>query len=193
MLPHLLLKLSYHRQVSCIGTFYQISLTRIHQEPGLIKVIGTVTGTYQSLIIYHGTNLVFRSTRAELQRLWSSTSHQLQRFRDNPSCADDEYDAITNDSDAGLSYNLTFDPAEDILPLKAKLTSRLPLTKPRVAILRENGSNGHQEMAFAMKSANFIAIDVHMSDLIAGRALLSSFTGLALCGGFSYGETEIFT
>ena len=167
---------------------------------GMIKKIGHVTSN-QELAIYHNTDpssLLYRNSRSELQRLWSSTSYQMQRLRDNPDCADAEHAAIKDNADPGLSYNLTFDPAESIegkglLNSVSSLTSKLSMQlslkqKPRVAILREQGVNGAPEMAFAFMTASFTAVDVHMTDLIEGRVSLSSFVGLAACGGFSYGD-----
>ncbi|KAL8667758.1 MAG: hypothetical protein Q9168_007194 [Polycauliona sp. 1 TL-2023] len=155
---------------------------------GLIKRIGRVAPRGQhDLVIYHKAELVYRKSRTELHQLWSATSHQMQRLRDNPACADQEYAAIADATDPGLSYNLTFDPAENILPLTAKISSRF-MQKPRVAILREQGTNGQSEMAFAFSSAGFAAVDVHMTDIMSGRVSLASFTGLAACGGFSHGD-----
>ena len=157
---------------------------------GLIKKIGRVSSrAKQDIAMYHGATLVYRASRTSLQQRWASTSHQMQRLRDNPQCADDEHAAILDTSDPGLSYNLTYDPSVNILPFAASLTRRLSLTsKPRVAILREQGVNGQAEMAFAFMSAGFSAVDVHMTDLISGRVSLSTFVGLAACGGFSYGD-----
>lgn len=157
---------------------------------GLIKKIGRVSPHgKQDLAVYHGSTLVFRSSRVTLQQRWASTSHQMQRLRDNPSCADAEFASITDVSDPGLSYNLTFNPSANILPFSVSLSRRLSLTnKPRVAILREEGINGQAEMAFAFMSAGFSAIDVHMTDILSGRVSLTSFVGLAACGGFSYGD-----
>ena len=157
---------------------------------GLITKVGRVPpSSKQDLTIYHNENLVYRSSRSTLQERWASTSHQMQRLRDNPSCADDEYSHILDTSDPGLSYNLTFKPSQNILPFSTSLTTRLSLTsKPRVAILREQGVNGHAEMAFAFLTAGFAPIDVHMTDLLSGRVSLSTFVGLAACGGFSYGD-----
>jgi phosphoribosylformylglycinamidine synthase len=61
--------------------------------------------------------------------------------------------------------------------------------RPRVAILREQGVNSHVEMAYAFTLAGFEAVDVHMSDLQAGRVRLQDFAGVVACGGFSYGDT----
>jgi len=156
--------------------------------PGLIKKFGFVQPTSnQSLTIKYGTSSPFATLdRAEMQQWWSKTSFQMQRLRDNPACADSEYKAILDSKDPGLSYNLTFSPAENIVPLTASITGFFGKS-PRVAILREQGVNGHAEMAFAFRAAGFDAVDVHMTDIIAGRSL-ADFVGLAACGGFSYGD-----
>jgi phosphoribosylformylglycinamidine synthase len=147
--------------------------------PDLVKIIGRVSNT-QELTINHQSNPVYRNSRAALQQRWASTSHQVQRLRDNPACADCEHAAILDSSDPGLSYKLTFHPKDRLV--------HFPAYRPRVAILREQGVNGHSEMAFAFMNAGFAAIDVHMTDLLAGRVHLASFVGLAACGGFSYGD-----
>lgn len=129
---------------------------------GLIKKIGRVPpASRQEVTIYHGPELIYRASRSDLQQRWSSTSHQMQRLRDNALCADTEQDLITDSANPGLSYNLTYDPAKSILPYKASISSRL-LSRPRVAILREQGVNGQAEMAFAFDISGFTAVDVHM-------------------------------
>ena len=157
---------------------------------GLITKIGCVSSaSKQDLTIRMGMNVVYQASRSSLQQRWSSTSYHMQKLRDNSICADAEFDSIIDSRDPGLSYNLTYDPSANILPFASTLLSSLSLTsKPRVAILREQGVNGQSEMAFAFMSAGFSAIDVHMTDLISGRVSLSSFVGLAACGGFSYGD-----
>jgi phosphoribosylformylglycinamidine synthase len=155
---------------------------------GMIKKIGRVPpATKQEISIVHGSTVVYRNSRRSLQQRWASTSHQLQRLRDNPACADAEFANILDDKDPGLSYNLTFNPKDKILPLKATISSAFT-AKPRVAILREEGVNGQAEMAFAFHMAGFCAVDVHMTDIISGRVSLAAFVGLAACGGFSYGD-----
>lgn len=156
--------------------------------PGMIKKIGRVpSSSKQEISLAHGSKIIYRNTRRSLQQRWSATSHQLQRIRDNPDCADTEFANILDDKDPGLSYNLTFKPKENISPLKATLFSAFT-AKPRVAILREEGVNGQAEMAFAFHMAGFSAIDVHMTDIISERVSLAGFVGLAACGGFSYGD-----
>ena len=108
---------------------------------GLIKKIGSVPPKQkQDLTIYHGATLLYRGDRSALQQRWASTSHRMQRLRDNPICADTEFASILDTKDPGLSYNLTFKPSNSILSFSSTLSTRLSLTsKPRVAILREQG------------------------------------------------------
>lgn len=155
--------------------------------PGLIRKFGSITPkAKQTLTIRYGTSPILTLHRKELQQWWAKTSYDMQRLRDNPSCADLEFAAIDDNSDPGISFNLTFEPADKIMPLATSITSFFGRS-PRVAILREQGVNGHAEMAFAFKAAGFEPVDIHMNDIIGGRSL-SDFIGLACCGGFSYGD-----
>jgi phosphoribosylformylglycinamidine synthase len=135
------------------------------------------------LRITAGGDEIYAASRVDLQRAWSGTTYHIQRLRDHPDCARQEYDRILDAGDPGLHARLSFDPAEDVA---APLVSRG--SRPRVAILREQGVNGQMEMAAAFDRAGFTAVDVHMSDVIAGRATLKDFAGFAACGGFSYGD-----
>jgi phosphoribosylformylglycinamidine synthase len=154
---------------------------------GMVRRIGRIPETSkQQLSIRYNEQSILHIDRVELQQYWSQISYQMQRIRDDPSCADAEYENLLDSKDPGLHYNLTFDPKENILPLTSSITSVFAKA-PRVAILREQGVNGHAEMAFAFKAAGFDPIDVHMTDIIGGRSL-ADFVGIAACGGFSYGD-----
>jgi phosphoribosylformylglycinamidine synthase len=135
------------------------------------------------LRVIRANKSVLAETRIELQRAWSETSYHIQRLRDNPACAQQEYDRILDGKDPGLSAVLTFDPAQDIAAPYIATGAR-----PKIAILREQGVNGQLEMAAAFDWAGFAAVDVHMSDILAGRISLQDFKGFAACGGFSYGD-----
>ncbi len=126
---------------------------------------------------------ILAADRIRFQRIWSETTYQMQALRDNPECARQEYDNLLDRQDPGMSVGLTFDPDEDVAAPYLNLGYR-----PRVAILREQGVNGQIEMAAAFDRAGFSAVDVHMSDIIAGQVSLNDFSGLAACGGFSYGD-----
>jgi phosphoribosylformylglycinamidine synthase len=126
--------------------------------------------------------LLLLESRQELHRIWAETSYRIQALRDNPECAEEEYRALVQE-DPGLSVSLSFDSEEDIAAPYINKGAR-----PRIAILREQGVNGHVEMAAAFERAGFAPHDVHMSDLFSGRFQLSTFKGLVACGGFSYGD-----
>ncbi len=137
--------------------------------------------------IMRDAKTVFSQPRIQLQRLWSETSWRIARLRDNPQAADAEYDRVLEQTDPGISPILPFDPQENIaaLYISSSIASGI---RPKVAILREQGVNSHIETAYVMHQAGFDAIDVHMSDLLAGRRDLSQFQGLIAVGGFSYGD-----
>src|SRR6185295_8769730 len=136
-----------------------------------------------ALRIAAGGQDIFRETRADLHRAWSETTWHMQKLRDNAECAHQEYDRLLDASDTGLDSRLTFNPGEDVAA--PYIGGR---TRPRIAILREQGVNGQIEMAAAFDRAGFAAVDVHMSDVISGRISLGEFKGFAACGGFSYGD-----
>jgi len=120
-----------------------------------------------------------------LRRTWSALTCRMQALRDNPACAWQEYDNGLDEEDPGMTFALTFDPDEEPRAEGGAVEIR---QRPRMAILREQGVNGHVEMAAAFALAGFESVDVHMTDLLEGRADLASFRGLVACGGFSYGD-----
>ena len=138
--------------------------------------------TDDTIKIRRHAEIVFDKPRSYCQRLWAQTSYAIQSLRDNAECAQQEYDTILAD-DPGLSVKLTYDVNEDNAAPYINRGSR-----PRIAILREQGVNGQMEMAAAFDRAGFSAVDVHMSDILSGRQSLADFKGLAACGGFSYGD-----
>lgn len=159
--------------------FVQI-LANNHVDEKYVSVIGKPTKA-QTLAIKVNDEQVYLNSRANLQELWSNTSYHIQKMRDNPETSAQEYAAILDDADPGLSYQLTFDPKQISVP-------QLQDRKPKVAILREQGVNSQQEMAWSFRQAGFDVYDVHMSDILTGRVTLDDFTGVAACGGFSYGD-----
>jgi phosphoribosylformylglycinamidine synthase len=122
------------------------------------------------------------TTLTWLRRTWSALTCRMQALRDNPDCAKQEYDNGLDETDPGMTFAATFDPDAD--PASGIEVRQ----KPRMAILREQGINGHVEMAAAFALAGFESIDVHMTDLLGGRVDLADFSGLVACGGFSYGD-----
>ncbi|MCZ6460092.1 MAG: phosphoribosylformylglycinamidine synthase subunit PurQ, partial [Gammaproteobacteria bacterium] len=125
---------------------------------------------------------VYCAQRAQLQTLWAETSYRMQRLRDNPICADEEF-AIVAEDDPGFHSVLSYDCDHDIT---AEFS--IHADRPRIAVLREQGVNGQIEMAAAFERAGFTPVDVHMNDIILGRVSLMDFPMLVACGGFSYGD-----
>jgi len=146
-----------------------------------VAVIGSLNASDSLEISVNGKQLI-AAPRAQLQALWSETSYRIQALRDNPLCAEQEFAAITKPN-PGLSAKLSYNPNEDVAAPFINTGVR-----PSIAVLREQGVNGHVEMAAAFDRAGFNAVDVHMSDLLSGRVSLEQFKGLVACGGFSYGD-----
>ncbi|MCX8956805.1 phosphoribosylformylglycinamidine synthase [Erwinia psidii] len=153
-----------------------------HGLSGCVHYLGSAQPGDRFVVTADGSTL-YSESRTTLRTWWAETTWQMQRLRDNPQCADQEHDAKKNDADPGLNVALTFQPQEDIAAPFIATGAR-----PKVAILREQGVNSHVEMAAAFHRAGFDAIDVHMSDLLAGRLGLDQFQTLVACGGFSYGD-----
>ncbi|MBO7309155.1 MAG: phosphoribosylformylglycinamidine synthase, partial [Kiritimatiellae bacterium] len=133
-----------------------------------------------------GSRLAVKTDLTYLRRAWSETTYRMQALRDNPVCAKEEYDNGLDETDPGLNFKLTFDP--DARFIRSARGARGKATAPKMCILREQGVNGHIEMAAAFSLAGFDCQDVHMSDLISGKVDLADFKGLVACGGFSYGD-----
>ena len=158
------------------------ALAAAHGLDGILHRIGRPKEKL-GIKLFLGDETVARWNWTQLIGAWHETSHAMQRLRDNPTSADAERVWRISDDDPGLSPRLTFDPADDVAAPMIATGAR-----PRVAILREQGVNGQVEMAAAFTRAGFEAVDVHMTDLAAGRTSLADYQGLAACGGFSYGD-----
>ena len=174
-----------------LGAVLQVPHERLEGILGALKkaglgrhmhVIGSVS-TDDVISIRRGPDTLLREARLSLQRAWSETTYHMQGLRDNPVCAQQEYDRLLDIADPGISATLGFDPAQDIAAPYIAQGAR-----PRLAVLREQGVNGQLEMAAAFDRAGFSAIDVTMSDIIAGRTSLADFAGAVACGGFSFGD-----
>lgn len=171
-----------------LGAVIQVKADRVstiierfsHEGVNIVQ-LGGLNSADTVDINYHGER-IFQDSRANLQSAWSETSFQVASLRDNADCVRQEFERLQT-NDQGLSANLTFDPSDDIsAPYIATGV------KPKVAIVREQGVNSHLEMGAAFDRAGFTAVDVHMSDLLARRAVLTDYAGMVACGGFSYGD-----
>jgi len=177
----------YNEELGAVLQVRSIDADAVFEElagllPHCVHTIGAPVAEDILSIHYAGAE-VFTESRTSLHRLWSETTYQMQKLRDNPACAQQEYDRILDKADAGLHAALTFNPSEDIAAPYIATGKR-----PKIAILREQGVNGQLEMAAAFDRAGFEAHDVHMSDIISGRTSLRDFAGFVACGGFSYGD-----
>ena len=163
-----------------------MQVLREHSLGACSHFIGTVRAESSSLdmgkgqlSIWRDAQQIFATSLHELHQLWDSVSWKICQLRDNPACADSEHAARGVADDPGMHVHLTFTPQ----------TPAILTTRPRVAVLREQGVNSHVEMAYAFDRAGFEAFDVHMTDLQAGRVRLKDMQGVVACGGFSYGDT----
>jgi phosphoribosylformylglycinamidine synthase len=141
--------------------------------------LGTTTESKRITVNYNGEK-VLDEQMIVLRGWWEETSYQLERLQMNPACADEEKANIYDRK--GPSYSLSFIPK----PPSIELLSRTD--KPKVAILRDEGSNSDREMTSAFYLAGFEPWDICMSDLLAGTVTLDDFRGLAAVGGFSYAD-----
>ena len=188
----------------------QVADEHVQEVLSILKKAGLAGDTFligaptadRSFTIHVGCRRVLATDITAIRRAWSETTYRMQALRDNPVAAREEYDNGLDETDPGLTFHLTYDPdskyeitqsrrATEPRKRNKTLCASVPLcekNKPRMAILREQGVNGHIEMAAAFALAGFESVDVHMTDLLAGRVDLADFQGLVACGGFSYGD-----
>ncbi|MDQ7003158.1 MAG: phosphoribosylformylglycinamidine synthase [Ghiorsea sp.] len=158
-----------------------LQLCKDHGLEDIIHIMGSTNDDLQLHIAFEQQTILDEPVLG-LQEVWTETSYHLASLRDNPACTQQAFDAINNVEDQGLFAELSYDINDDIT---APFINK---TRPKIAVLREQGVNGQIEMAAAFDQAGFTSIDVHMSDLIAGRVSLHDFQGLVACGGFSFGD-----
>ncbi len=173
------------------GAVVQVSVPEVQavmacfERHGIARLVTDIGAPQQGhmLAVKRGDTQYLNSDLRQLQQIWSETSFEIQKLRDHPQCAEEEFERLADWSQPALRPQLKFDP-------KARVAAPMIATgvRPRVAILREQGVNGQMEMAAAFDAAGFAAVDVHMSDLIENRLKLADFQGLVVGGGFSYGD-----
>lgn len=155
-----------------------LKIAKKYKTDNFTKKIAEANSSKQINIVLN-KETVFSDSIENLRALWSKTTYEIQKIRDNAECAKEDFDLKLDSSNTGLFYNVNF-KTDSILNEAGE--------RPKVAILREQGTNGHVEMAYAFYKAGFQSIDVHMQDLLERKVLLKDFSGLAVCGGFSYGD-----
>jgi len=141
--------------------------------------VGVTTKEPEVLIQVSGEDAV-KSPLAPLRAAWEETSLRLEALQANPACVEQEAQALA--AAEAPEVRLTFEPT----PTEPEVLARAG--KPKVAVLRQEGSNGDREMASAFHAAGFEAWDVTVEDLLRGTATLDQFQGLVFVGGFSYAD-----
>jgi phosphoribosylformylglycinamidine synthase len=193
-----LLRALFSEELGCVlevtpkklGVVQEI-ISNYHLED-VTYLLGSTTGE-RTLDIQTDGRSVYTESLITLHRTWSELTYQMQSRRDNPECAKEEYDRMLDQEDQGIRIEVIGQKSVVNTKNSGTPISHLPSpistgVKPRVAILREQGVNGHNEMAFAFHAAGFEAVDVHMTDLLNGHTDLNDLQGLVACGGFSYGD-----
>ena len=179
-----LLQVRTAQRGAVMQTLREYGLSKHSHFVGKTRLAGSsITAGVGEVQVWRDAKAVFSAKLQDLHQVWDTTSWKMCRERDNPACADAEHAAAGDPLDPGLHV---------LLSAGARTSPAAPallLTRPRVAVLREQGVNSHVEMAYAFTEAGFEAFDVHMTDLQSGRANLADFRGLVACGGFSYGDT----
>ena len=182
------------------GAVLQVSESRLSEVLAIFKsarieatIVGAVSRSLRAFEVYVGSRLALKTDITTIRRAWSETTYRMQALRDNPASAREEYDNALDEADPGMQFTVTYDPdGEPGDSSRSSRGARKPRgggkEAPKMAILREQGVNGHIEMAAAFALAGFDCRDVHMSDLVSGRVDLDGFAGLVACGGFSYGD-----
>ncbi len=171
-----------------LGAVAQVDAKNVAEVLALFSAAGLVARVIghgapgNEIVIRGGGKIAYRNTRTALHKMWAETSFHIQSLRDNPESARQEFSLLEDAERPGLFISVPFDRSERVS------APFMHTARPRVAILREQGVNGHVEMAAAFDRAGFAAVDVHMSDLLTRRVDLTEFKGLAACGGFSYGD-----
>ncbi|MDD2882346.1 MAG: phosphoribosylformylglycinamidine synthase [Rhodoferax sp.] len=178
-------------------TLRQHGLSQHSHVVGKTRPAGdTITAGIGAVQVWRDAKTIFSANLPDLHQVWDATSWKICQLRDNPACADAEHASAGESIDPGMHFYMPYqavallDKAQTASDLVANVAApAILLSRPKVAVLREQGVNSHIEMAYAFTEAGFEAFDVHMTDLQSGRANLADFKGVVACGGFSYGDT----
>jgi len=141
--------------------------------------LGATTAEKTVCIRYGGREILSADMR-DLRDLWEETSFQLDHLQANPDCVEQERTGLRDRTGPRFAVPFTPEPTPPSL-LEAP-------SKPRVAIIREEGSNGDREMTSAFFAAGFEPWDVTMTDLLTEKIGLADFRGVVFVGGFSYAD-----
>lgn len=134
------------------------------------------------LSVSYKNRVVYESTVPLARDIWESTSFELEKLQCNPQCVEQEREHLL--SGKSPYYTLSY----DITPTPVQIMSQT--TKHKVAIIRQEGSNGDREMHAAFHMAGFESWDVNMNDILQGKLDLNSYRGIVFVGGFSYADVN---
>lgn len=159
----------------CLDSHLPTVLSTLAKSGIGCETIAKTTVEKQIKINYNTEDVLNESMRI-LRQWWEETSFQLELHQMHPACAQEEREVIFDRE--GPRYHLPFTPEKTAEAILEKTD------KPKVAILRDEGSNSDREMTSAFYSAGFEPWDITMTDLLEDRISLDGFRGLAAVGGF---------
>jgi phosphoribosylformylglycinamidine synthase len=171
-------------------------ITEVLQDNGVpYQVIGN-TIVEKEIDISINNHSFLKEDMRVLRAIWEETSYHLDKLQANPDCVDEE--RMVNYDRKVPRYTLSFTPQNPTLSPFSKNPPNpsllkggkggVPVITPKVAIIREEGSNGDREMSSVFYQAGFEVWDITMTDLLEGRTNLDDFRGIAYVGGFSYAD-----
>ncbi|KAI5060543.1 hypothetical protein GOP47_0024963 [Adiantum capillus-veneris] len=167
----LLLEVDQHKQEEVIAELAAAGVS--------CAVIGHVTASRVIDISVSGHECI-RASMPELRDVWEETSFMLERLQRLDSCV--EAEQLGMKGREVPSWKLSF------MPTKTSDKFLSCTLKPKVAIIREEGSNGDREMSGVVHAAGFEPWDISMSDLLSNIVNLQDFRGVVFVGGFSYAD-----
>ncbi len=174
-----------------VRTAERDAVMAVLREHGLSKHAHTIGKPNERGVVevWRDAKAIFSAPLRDLHQTWDDVSWRIASQRDNPACADAEHESAGRADDPGLHVHVPVRAEPALRQAQDDRSPSLMTTRPKLAILREQGVNSHVEMSYVMHQAGFDTFDVHMTDLQSGRARLDQFVGFVACGGFSYGDT----
>eukprot|EP00557_Chaetoceros_sp_GSL56_P007146 CAMPEP_0176504866 /NCGR_PEP_ID=MMETSP0200_2-20121128/16181_1 /TAXON_ID=947934 /ORGANISM="Chaetoceros sp., Strain GSL56" /LENGTH=1316 /DNA_ID=CAMNT_0017904365 /DNA_START=106 /DNA_END=4056 /DNA_ORIENTATION=- len=143
-------------------------------------VIGSASPGDSIKISVGGASPCIDEKTAVLRDVWEATGFKLEHRQRNPECVEQEEKGLKHRKSPQWTLSYCPEPTMDDI-----LNST---NKHKVAIIRQEGSNGDREMIAAFIAAGFEAWDVSVSDLLSGNVTLDIFRGIVFVGGFSYAD-----
>ena len=159
-------------------------LYRFNQEDIEVNVLGSTYEDPEVFIKYNG-HIILAESNKDLRWLWQKTSYLLEREQANPECIEDE---IKNCYDMSIVRNEYPQSVIQKLRFNDYMYHKYDEEKPKVAIMRADGSNGEMEMGYAFLQVGFSPEDVNIHDIASPNFNLQKFKGIVWVGGFTFGD-----